>query len=699
MSEEILAIFKADIEQYKAEIAEMGVVNKDAAASTDKVSKSTDKLGKQSRTAATSVGVLSKGLGGIAGLLGITGRLFGVNTDQLQELIFTSQQFSRVAKQLQDVQKASNLATKEGIVIKGADIAASEAQAAANTAALGPIGLLIGAAVALGLAIYNVIGGRKEEADATLAVSEEMIRLNNQLELQIKFQEMLRLRSDESGITLDEYTKSQEALNKALNEEVDRIREALLADEELRNSREGGIDVLKRELAIIKAKAISDKSIFDKEQELRKAELLTLENRQKALGDFASGDLELARDIADKKNEIEAAVFAFQKKEDDKRIALAKKLWEEQLKILDDAFAKAKVKYGKDADEFIKEQERKNKARADFFKKQEDLILGNATIEANLTETKTDDEKARFQSELNSLERQFNAEDKLTEAFQKRKELIEKQHQKNLTDIEKEEDKKRFQERLAAAKQISDAVFQAQQEAFDRKQALLDKEISIQETNIETQRRLAEAGLDNTLAFEERRAAELQRQQQIEAQKQKRIKLLETFLNSLAEFSKTDPKTAIQKALLQVALAQAASAVFAEEGGVIGEIGSRSNLSRRHKGGGDVLLHAQTGEGVLPRDAMSAIGRRNFELLKNAGRHPIRDDVFGMPKLAVANGGMSISNAEVVKELKALQHIVKNKKESTYDLDQFGRYMKTTLENGVNEIVKGKLPKPRFKRG
>lgn len=693
---EIIAVFKADIEGYKKTVQEAVNVTGTLDKKVEQVGGTTQKFEKQTKSAAGSVGILSKGLGGIAGLLGITGRLFGVNTDKIQELIFTSQQFSRVAKQLQDVQRASNIATKEGIVIKGADIAASEAQAAANTAALGPIGLLIGAGVALGLAIYNLIGGKKEDIEVTKGVTEEMIKLNEQLELQIKFQEMLKFRSDESGITLEEYTKSQEALNKALNEEVDRIRAAISADEELRNSREGGIDVLKRELNITKAKAISDKQIFDKEQEIRNAELLTLEKRRDALGEFALGDLELARDIADKKNEIQAATFAFEKKEGDKRDALAKKIWEEQLKILDDAFAKAKEKYGKDAQAFIKAQEEKNKARADFFKKQEDLILGNAEIEASQTETKIDDEKARFQSELRNLEVQFNAEDKKTEAFKRRKELLEQVHQNNLTKIEKEEADKRLQEQIDAAKQISDVIFSAQQEAFDKRQELLKEEQTLQEKNIDVQRGLAERGLENTLAFEQKRSAELQRQQQKEAQQQKKVKLLETFLNSLAEYSKTNPETALNKALLQVALATAASAVFAEEGGIIGEIGERSHLSRKHKGGGDVLLHAQTGEGILSRKEMDNLGRRNFHLLKDAARFPIRDDVFGMPQIAMA-GGMAINNTEMVKEIKALRKDIKNQKRETFDINKWGEYTRTTIENGITEVTKGKLKKPRFK--
>jgi len=250
------------------------------------------------------------------------------------------------------------------------------------------------------------------------------------------------------------------------------------------------------------------------------------------------------------------------------------------------------------------------------------------------------------------------------------------------------------QKRIEAAQKALDTIFSAQQEAFDKRQSLLEQEQTNQEKAIDVQRNLAERGLSNTLAFEEKRSADLQRKQQKEAAQQKRVKLLETFLNSLAEYSKTDPNSAIQKALLQVALATAASAVFAEEGGIIGEIGARSN--RKHRGGGDVLIHAQTGEGILPRDAMSAIGRRNFELLKNAGRHPIRDDVFALPKLAMSGSALP-SNADVVKELRVVQNILKSRPHESFEVDKFGAYIKTQIEQGVTTVTKGKLSKPRFR--
>lgn len=688
MAEEIIAIFKADIEQFKSQMAELGGKIQEVDNKVAETSSSTQNFSKQTKGASASVSTLSRGLGGVAGLLGVTGRLFGVNTDKVEALIFASQQFVRVGRDLASAQRLSTTAIQANTV-------ATKAAAAATAVASGGIALLITGIVAAASALYAWISAKKSDVEIT----EEQIKL--QEELNEANQEGIKISNDAKIAALEnqvaiikaggtETVAATEAVAvaeyKVLLEKLKQTQAAIDDANRVKFETQQIFDERVRRLlqnpvkATAEEKAAAELLFQQKDNELQS--LLILQGQYNA--QVAVLDKTLVKDV--KKITDTSA---------DERKKKLQKEYDEEIRLLDEKIKKAIALYGKDSAAFIKAQEDKNKARDDFFNKQEDLILGNAEIEASLTKTKIDDEKARFQTELNNLGKQFNLEDRQTEAFQKRKELIEKAHQKNLTDIEKEEAKKRLDEQIKNSQEVADIVFKAQQEAFDKKQALLDKEIDLQDKNIEHQRALAEKGLENTLAFEEKRSAELQRQQQLEAQKQKRVKLLETFLNALAEYSKTDPNTALSKALLQVALAQAATAVFAEEGGIIGEIGERSNLRRKHKGGGDVLLHAQKGEGIFSRDEMSNLGRRNFHLLKDAARFPIRDDVFAMPKLAMA-GGMAVSNAEVVKELKALQHIVKNKKESHFEVDKFGSYIKTSIENGVTEVTKGKLKKPRF---
>lgn len=680
--EDIIARFRADVEGYKKDINDAVDATGKFDKKVDATTKTTQEFSKNTKGAASSIGTLSRGLGGVAGLLGITGRLFGVNTDKIQELIFTSQQFARTAREFQNAQKLSTAATQASTV--------------ATAAASGGIALLITGIVAAAGALYAWISAKKTDTEIT----EKQIELNK--ELNKSNEESIKISNDAKIAALE----NQAALIKASGTETIAATEAVAVAEykillEKLKQTQDAIDDANREK--LKAQQVFDENVRrllvspEKFTEEQKAEArLVFQNKDNELqqllilqeaykNQVAILDKGLVKDV--KKIKDTAAEERKQKLQKD---------YDDEIKLLDEAIKKAIVLYGKDSAAFIKAQDDKNKARNDFFKKQEDLILGNAEIEASLTESKIDDENARFQTELNNLERQFDSETKKTEAFKRRKELLEKQHQKNLTDIQSADLEKRRQNRIDEEKQMLDTLFKAQEDAYNRNKELQDNAIEDQQRNIDTQRNLAARGLDNTLAFEERRLIEQKRAQEKEAQVQKRVKLLETFLNSLASFSKEDPKTALSKALLQVALATAASAVFAEEGGVIGEIGARSNLRRRHKGGGDILLHAQKGEGIIPVDSMNAIGRRNFELLKNAGRFPIRDNIFAMPKQNNLIGVAVMDNSDVIKELKHLQNVVKNKKENSYTMDEFGNYINTQIENGFKTITMGKLPKIRF---
>lgn len=649
---EILAIFKADIEQYKAAVAEMGATNKKAEKSTDAVTASTQKYEKTAKGAAGNIGMLSKGLAGVAGLLGVTGRLFGVNTDKIEALVFASKEFVRVG---QDIIKASKLATAATVASTQAKVTeevvtvqltvAERILNAVRSASAGVIGLVVAGVALLVTGIYSYIQGLNEEEKAMKRkqdIDKEQIKINNQLTEQFNVRAK---QIDETALAervrlgkISERQAEEIKLNEAFFKqriEDDKIIAKQRLDASLANQNAFG------------------RLTFEDQKRIE-------ENRIKLLN-AAEADLEASRAALREKFAKEDADA--KKKENEKSSA---ELEAQRLKDLEDSanfFSKLNEQNKKEIEDGY------NEIKKLHFKAGEDSIKLFQEGAKKFAEENQDDAEL-----LNEFGRTKEAQKKVDDAAEKRR-----------------------LKRLEDEKMALDTIFSAQQEAFDKRQELLQQEVTLQEKNIDTQRSLAERGLENTLAFEEKRAAELQRQQQIDAQKQKRVKLLETFLNSLAEFSKTDPKTAISKALLQVALAQAASAVFAEEGGVIGEIGSRSNLSRKHRGGGDVLLHAQTGEGILPRDAMSAIGRRNFELLKNAGRHPVRDDIFGLPKIAVANGGMAISNDDVVKELKALRVDIKNQKRDSFDINKWGEYTRTTIENGVTELTKGKLKKPRFR--
>lgn len=641
---EILAVFKADIEQYKAQIEEMSNVNTKASTSTDAVTASTDKLSKKSKGAAGSISTLSKGLAGVTGLLGVTGRLLGVNTDKIEALVFASQQFVRVG---QDIAKTQKLAAESTSKFSLAS--------AASIPIIGAIVVAIGAAAAILIRYQDQLFGvteaqkAKMKADDGALISDEKLRAS--------YNESIKTIKDlgiEYRLVTGQITEYQATI------------------ERLQTKNKDAVDQIQKDTKVKVEEIIG----FWGQVRLAAAQAVGLGGleTQKVLDD-------LGRVIDDRNAIIKKKGEELTEEE---KVALAKRFaqidadTQRLLKANQDRLDKEKDARKKASEEALKELR-------EFQKERNDINIQAA--EDNLVRIRTEGEAAR--KELEDQQKKDN-ESTLREAkafF----DFHDKEDKRLLDD-----QKKRDLERIESAQQVASAIFDAYQQASDKRQELLDKEITQQEKNIDVQRDLAARGLDNTLAFEQKRAADLQRQQQKEAQQAKRVKLLETFLNSLAEFSKTDPKTALQKALLQVALAQAATAVFAEEGGIIGEIGERSNLRRKHKGGGDVLLHAQTGEGILSRREMDNLGRRNFHLLKDAARFPVRDDVFAMPQIALS-GGMQPSNADVVKELRALRNDFKNQPREKLDINKYGEYIHTVTQDGITTATKGKLKKNRFK--
>lgn len=645
--------------------------------------------------AADSIKTLSRGLGGVSGLLGITGKLLGVNVEQMQGLIIASHELETIARDISHSMHLQAVATGEATAATEAQTVAEKGLQVVTSLGVGLYVAIGTAIVAAGVAIWNYVKGQKEE-------------LKN-LQDEIAFHDFERKHYEDLKKLLIELDQTKE-----INALKEKIRQKTATEADLKLLEEQH-KVNNKSLEIIKQFSAEKAHLILEEQKQHESEII-----KRNIGDekqqvwIEESDLKAAERNKKRKEDLNKRLLALDTEQNQQLQALkdiqnsnaaddasenadkiAKKAAEDDKKFFKEYWQRRKEfnkRTADDAGEAYEEQLKAQKEQQDkelklfgnqFEERQKQIGEEKKSEIRGITERQEELIRAAKKGKKDALD-QLQLDAGLGTVFSH-------EAQKALDDIAEENRKKKIE----AEKKMLDAIFKAQQEAFDKRKELEDKQIARQDKNIDIQRGLAERGLANTLAFEEKRKAELERKQQKEAQTQKRVKLLETFLNSLAEFSKTDPKTALQKALLEVALATAASAVFAEEGGIIGEIGARSGR-RRHKGGGDVLLHAQTGEGILSRSEMDNLGKRNFHLLKDAARFPIRDDVFVMPKIALA-GGMAVSNAEVVKEIQGLRKDFRNQKRESWEVNKFGEYIKTSIENGVTEITKGKMPKPRFR--
>lgn len=261
-----------------------------------------------------------------------------------------------------------------------------------------------------------------------------------------------------------------------------------------------------------------------------------------------------------------------------------------------------------------------------------------------------------------------------------------------LAKLERDIVKRQIQDNLAAIKQITDAVDAGLEERYQKQQKAADKELQLQQTAVQKQERLAEQGLENSLAFEERKLAEaeLNKQQLLKKQQkqQEALKLAEIFLNSLN-----------QKLGQNVAYPQASAEAFAETfiaKGITALIaGSFAEGVENFKGKGtgtsdSNLIAFSAGESVVTAKAtaenpglVTALNKGTFEseYLPNImlGNMQLKQDSNKEDQVSVAIMTM------VMNQFKSLEETVKNKREYNINWDSH--------DGRVEEIIDGKMKK------
>jgi hypothetical protein len=153
----------------------------------------------------------------------------------------------------------------------------------------------------------------------------------------------LILSQDETD-ELTEKTNAKAEADKKWNDELERRTNELQKQIDLglkeASFREGSVQVLERELNLIRAKGGTAKQVFDAEQKIRQKELENLEKIIKikvanGVTDESLLDSQIA--AANKRNEIQAAALAFQVEQGQKGVEAAKKAEEDRIQALEDA--------------------------------------------------------------------------------------------------------------------------------------------------------------------------------------------------------------------------------------------------------------------------------------------------------------------------------------------------------------------------
>jgi hypothetical protein len=205
--------------------------------------------------------------------------------------------------------------------------------------------------------------------------------------------------------------------------------------------------------------------------------------------------------------------------------------------------------------------------------------------------------------------------------------------------------------------------------------------IQNQQQILQTQRTLAQKGLDNTLAFEQKRNDELHKQQLDAAEKQRKIKELQVFLNAMAKFAEDDPKSALSKALALLAATKVAEAVFAEEGAIIGTHETKYR-GQRHRSGRDRIAIVEEGEVILPKGKAAELGLNSKDKFKQFLRTPFTEKSMSVASVQVNNYD------KLANEMRELKEIVKNKQELSVNWDNFDTRIETKIKSGLKEVTK-----------
>lgn len=515
-------------------------------------------------------------------------------------------------------------------------------------------------------AFFDVVDRIQRDRDKELLIEEEKFQAQS-AEIRAKYGDKKK-----KQLAQDRYLSQQELENekqdietqakldetRAKQEETDKVK--LLARlEEIEEKKNQDIYVINRTEAVRKYKfdvETANQTITDKDQLNTK-----LLNLQKELNDKLS---KLQTDQADKTLLIQA------------------KLYDDLLNEIDKETA--------DADK---------KARADNAKRVTDLREQEQIIGDELkTETtrryneglisKKKYDREILEDDIYMQEQIMVNEDKTSKEYV----AAEKQKQedlKKLRDLDKADRKKDLKELASEGVELVKFVLDQYEASVEARISAIDHQIQNQRDAIDAQRQLAIAGKANDLAFEEKRRNDLEKQRAAEAKKLKKAKELEIFLNALASFSKDDPKTALGKALALIATTIATEATFAEEGGILGKINEKSWKGRKHRGGGDILVHAQTGEGLFSRQEVANMGGENaFMDFKNLLASPLKEKPIPMSGM-VFQGSMDIKGVE--RGIDNLTNVVKNKKETNVHWetakDMFAMFV-DIKENGVTTSTK-----------
>ena len=292
------------------------------------------------------------------------------------------------------------------------------------------------------------------------------------------------------------------------------------------------------------------------------------------------------------------------------------------------------------------------------------------------------------------------------ELLQERLDIEKELRNKNVDEAiiaEKEKNKKIIEEQKKAASEtraIVSSVLDAAIDAQEKRVELTQERVNTQNELVDEQRDRAEAGLSNTLAFEQKELAKRESERIKEEEKKQRLDKIRALYTSYSNYSSQgEGDNAIAKALRDFAVLEAITASFGD-GGIVGvdqaeKVRTNQNgitIGRSHNMKKGVLAYHEGGEGFMSRKAIQNIGQDGFRRIHEMAENGVMDKNFFSGQREVFNSVIPVSNGspELLSEMRQVKKAIESKPVPSWDV--------VNHHNGTMELIETIKTKNSTKR-
>jgi hypothetical protein len=221
---------------------------------------------------------------------------------------------------------------------------------------------------------------------------------------------------------------------------------------------------------------------------------------------------------------------------------------------------------------------------------------------------------------------------------------------------------------------------------YQKEQDYLTREIQENQNAIETQQRLAERGLANTLAFEESKAAKLELQRKQQQEKEVKQQKIIAFYNLFSSYAKTDPNTALQKATFDTILSEMiAGSFYVGTEKVSDDLGANKFSSGRD----GYLIRADGNERIFTGEDNKRIGDISNAEAADVLESYNKGNFFNNSEVnpIVISKNNNNNDLMILDKLDSIASEIRNKPVGSTDFSNFPDIITTTVKGKVKEIL------------